>query len=137
MSFPPPVSLTGTSSASLGRLVKTLGVFAAVALLIFIALVSYESVEGLEQRAARVAYTHEVKEHIAALEAEYARTRFLWRSYLLTGNAPLLAEFRSGVDGIPQRVASLRTLTIDNPRQTARITEIRSLLESDWLHSIS
>lgn len=52
------------------------------------------------------------------------------RGYLYTGNPKYLAPFNLAVAQIGARIDSLAQLTIDNPRQQARIPVLRSLAQS-------
>ncbi|HEV2276449.1 MAG TPA: CHASE3 domain-containing protein [Acidobacteriaceae bacterium] len=56
-------------------------------------------------------------------DAETAELR-----YLLSGDESYVASYRSAISRIPQGLATLRTLTSDNPSQQRRITDLQPLL---------
>jgi signal transduction histidine kinase len=53
------------------------------------------------------------------------------RGYLLTGDAGFLAPFRSGAAAVGPRLASLRQLTADNPRQQRRLDALEPLARAE------
>jgi len=53
------------------------------------------------------------------------------RGYLLTGDAGFLAPFRGGAAAVGPRLASLRQLTADNPRQQRRLDALEPLARAE------
>ncbi len=61
---------------------------------------------------------------IAARDAEGAK-----RSYLLTGTAEEQESFNAAMAAVPEKLASLRKQTMDNPAQQARVDRLAQLLD--------
>lgn len=96
-----------------------------------IGALAYWSAAQFDERADSVEHTKRVRLEIEALQARYSRTRFHWRSYLITGDAAAHAAFEDAAKALPRQVSGLRDLLQDNPDQQQRLARIGALLESD------
>ena len=105
-----------------------IGAFLAVIILIANVTVTYHNTGVLYLSSVAVAHTHDV---LLALEdvlslAKDAETG--QRGYIITGEESYLEPYNTAVDAINSQTNVVAALTSGNPRQQARITELRSRL---------
>ncbi|MES2163307.1 MAG: CHASE3 domain-containing protein [Pseudomonadota bacterium] len=98
--------------------------------LIAIGVAAYWSIYVLIATASSVNHTQKVLEHVSALLNEVTEAEAGQRGYLLTGDPGHLEPVESAVAGLPAAMAELRSLTIDNPDQQARIGQADALAAS-------
>lgn len=96
-----------------------------------IGALAYWSAAQFDERADSVEHTKRVRLEIASLQAGYSRTRFDWRSYLITGDPAAGAAFEEATRALLQQLRSLGDLIHDHPDQQRRLARIGQLLESD------
>jgi len=94
-----------------------LAVFAICA----IAFLSYRSLGWRAQGVRMVAHTLEVSRDLDGLLSTYKDAETGQRGYLLTGATRYLEPYEAAVGAIAERLARLRQMTSDNPRQLERL----------------
>ncbi len=134
--------MSDSGNLSLGRVSIPMGADAErVARLALVALslallgaiggLAYWSAAQFDERADWVEHTKRVRLEIAALQADYSRTRYHWRSYLITGEAAAHAAFEDAAQALPRQIRGLGDLLNDSPAQQQRLARIGELLETD------
>ena len=99
----------------------TAGFVVAVVLTIFVGFMSWRAARQAEQEAHWVAHTYEVMEAIQHTSSDVVRAATTARAFALSGQEPLLAEYRTVHNAIYWDEEALRHLTADNPGQQRRI----------------
>ena len=113
----------------LGLEQKIIGAFAlALALLAGISVVSFRSVDEINEGTAWVNHTQDVLTGLANLLAAMNDAESSVQRYLLTGDEALVEAFHSAVALRDAQVRQLRQLTLDNPRQQQRLDALAPLL---------
>lgn len=79
--------------------------------------------------AAQVAHTNEVIAGVDAVEARLRDAEAAHRGYLLTGNVDLLAQYQVSRQQLAPLLERLAALVSDNPVQSRRIVELKSLAD--------
>ena len=100
-----------------------------LAVLGLVALTSIFATQRLIHDANWVSHTHEVRTVLRTLDAEVREAKSDVRSFLITGDSSYLTRYRIGLDSAETALASLKSLTSDNPEQQARLRELRQLLD--------
>ena len=75
-----------------------------------------------------VAHTHQVLEASERVMTDLSQAEAGQRGYLVTGRESYLEPYQSGLARLPRDTAELRRLTLDNPRQQARLDVLRPLI---------
>jgi PAS domain S-box-containing protein len=105
--------------------------FAVMALLLM-GTVSYRSIAVSEDSDGWVLHTHEVLGDLNALLLSMAGVQSSSRGFVLTGgDESYLISFADSVSNARQEEASVRSLTVDNPRQQARLPRLESLVAEE------
>lgn len=114
-----------------------LGLGFGIVLVIFVVIgsVSYRSVTGLVAAADWVDHTHEVISEMVKMREAMREMDTGQRTFMLTGDENLLVSWRSAQDSLRKAAQQLRTLTVDNPRQQARLDRLAPLVEQRIAHS--
>lgn len=116
--------------ATRSRRFVELGAFGfAVALLVFVEILSQRSSAALVETAASVEHTHRVIERLgalllAAVDAETGR-----RGYALTGDEAQLGPYRDAASRTEALTAEVRSHTSDNGEQQRRLDALQPLLK--------
>jgi PAS domain S-box-containing protein len=97
------------------------GFFVAILLTAFLGYSGWRSARRAEEDDYRVSHTHEVMETIQRTTRHVIVAETSARAFALTGQEPLLANYRSTRQKIIQDEAELRSLTADNLSQQQRI----------------
>ncbi|MEO8937402.1 MAG: response regulator [Burkholderiaceae bacterium] len=110
---------------------RTVGglVIAAIVVTVSAAL-AYRSMLGSQATEESVAHTLEVLARVQTLLDHMKDAESGQRGYLLTGTENYLARYTTAQTTAPGELASLRSVTADNPRQAARIAALEPLVES-------
>src|SRR5580704_8083290 len=103
----------------------TAGFVVAVVLTILVGLMSWRAARQAEQEARWVAHTYEVMEAIQRTSSDVIRAATTARAFALSGQEPLLAEYRTVHNTIYWDEGALRHLTLDNLSQQRRIDGLR------------
>ncbi len=107
---------------------RTQAGFAISVLAIFaIGFLSYRSIAWRAEGMRLVAHTLEVTRELDGLLSTYKDAETGQRGYLLTGESRYLAPYDAAVTSIDGKVARLRELIADNPRQLERGGRPRAL----------
>jgi PAS domain S-box-containing protein len=106
------------------------GIFALLAA----AGISYNFTNQLQESAFWVSHTQEVLKEIGGITAGVASIGSSQRSYINTGDGRLLEQEAGIKDALHNKIATLRKLTADNPRQQPRLDQLDPLIVQriDW-----
>jgi PAS domain S-box-containing protein len=99
----------------------TVGFIVAVLLTIFIGVSSWRGARRAEQDAYWVSHTHEVMQTIQRTSRHVIEAETSARAFALTGQDPLLSNYRKARVSILEDENALRHLTADNPSQQRRL----------------
>jgi two-component system, NarL family, sensor histidine kinase EvgS len=107
-----------------------LGGFAiATAILIFVGWQSYRSTTKFVEAAQWREHTYNVLNSLDETVGRLADAETGQRGYLLTGDDAYLEPYRAAIKTTDQIVASLKSLTFDNPNQQNRIQVLEPLVD--------
>jgi PAS domain S-box-containing protein len=104
-----------------------------IAVLIVDAGLSYKNTRHLHGAAQMVAHTTAVMESLEEIVSTAKEAESNQRGYLITGDSSYQMPFTVAMGTISQKVARARTLTVDNPRQQARFTELEKHIRDKFL----
>ncbi|MGD9762150.1 MAG: PAS domain S-box protein [Candidatus Binatia bacterium] len=105
----------------------TFGLAVGALALIAVAVASQRSTTSLVATAKWVAQSHGVLEHLAATQGALNSAESALRAYVITGNEVDRGEFAAGEQHVLAKIAGLRELTHDDPRQRARCNTVAEL----------
>jgi PAS domain S-box-containing protein len=105
------------------------GFVTGIAMLLGAAGVAYHFTLQLQESAAWVSHTQEVLKEIGGITAGVASIGSSQPSYINTGDSHFLEQETGIKDALHQKVAALRKLTADNPRQKPRLDQLDPLLD--------
>jgi len=100
-----------------------------VVALVVIAVAGFRSATSLIATDEWVAHTHLVRHQLAELLVQLVDAETGERGFILTEKDEFLEPYRAAVAGIDRTFADLRKSTHDNALQTARIDEMRPVIE--------
>lgn len=89
---------------------------------------TYRSIRLALDNSRRVAHTQEVISTAEACLSLLKDAETGNRGYIITGLEPYLEPYQAARAGLPQRLATLRSLIVDNPSQQQRLAEIEPLI---------
>ena len=98
--------------------------------LVVIAVTGVRSARSLVANDARVSHTYLVRHQVAELLTQMVTAESSERGFVITANDEFLGPYRAALAEVEKTFADVRQLTIDNPRQTARLDAIRPVLDS-------
>ena len=98
-------------------------------ILIVIGIISYTNTSALISDADWVTHSNEVKNEITGVLSAMQDAETGERGYDLTGQERFLDPYHRGVDSIYVRLGHLKDLVSDDKEQTARVEELKSLIE--------
>jgi diguanylate cyclase (GGDEF)-like protein len=96
--------------------------------LIGITTAVYQASTKLVENARWVAHTHDVLTHLEAAAASVTAAETELRAFLLTDRESTLVPYSAGLTETRRRLAAVRKLTVDCPRQQARIDKLEPLI---------
>jgi diguanylate cyclase (GGDEF)-like protein/PAS domain S-box-containing protein len=99
----------------------------AILTLLVLGAVSYRSIVVSEERERWVLHSHEVLENLQDLLLAIESIESNYRGFVVTGQDSFLEFYRASVLNVEQRQASVRNLTVDNPRQQRRLLALETL----------
>ena len=116
----------------------TAGFILAVLLTLFIGLSSWDSTRRAEQDAYWVSHTHEVMETIQRTTRHVIEAETSARAFALSGQEPLLTNYKTAQQSVYADEGALRHLTIDNLSQQRRLDVLDPQLRTalDFAESI-
>jgi CheY-like chemotaxis protein/CHASE3 domain sensor protein len=103
------------------------GFLVAIAAVVVIAVLSYESLRATENTAQSLAHTAEVQAQSESLLSTLKDAETGQRGYLLTGREAYLAPFLDAKHLLPGEFASLAALIGDDPGQRTRVETLKAL----------
>jgi len=101
----------------------------AGAILVFAGWESYRNTVTFSDASEWRKHTYEVLRNIDAVEAGLVDAETGQRGYLLTGEESYLEPYHTAVKDINHTIASLKSLTSDNPNQQRRIQSLEPLVD--------
>jgi methyl-accepting chemotaxis protein len=101
-----------------------------VVALVVIAVAGVRSARALVDNDEWVAHTYLVRHQIAELLTQLVTAETNQRGFVITANDEFLEPYRAALAMVDKTFADVRQLTIDNPRQTARLDAIRPVLDN-------
>jgi signal transduction histidine kinase len=108
------------------------GLALAVGVLLLTAAASFWSIRGLKVQTERVEHTYQVLQEAEAITAVLKDAQAGTRGYLLTGDTVYLRPYSMATDQLPESLARMRDLTVDNPDQRARLDSLQALVEQEF-----
>lgn len=105
--------------------------FGALALVGAMAAASWWSVRNAAETFGWVEHTHRVLYELETTLTSAVSIQSGVRGYALTGEERYLAPYESGLVRVQQSVARLKALMADDPRQTKRLVQLRSLVDEE------
>jgi methyl-accepting chemotaxis protein len=104
----------------------------ALAVLMVVGAVSYNSTSKLIDSAEWVRHTHEVLNGLDEVLSAFKDAETGQRGYVITGEARYLEPYQGARAVVDQKLRLLRELTADNPIQQQRLTAIDPLVASKF-----
>jgi PAS domain S-box-containing protein len=112
-----------------------LGFGSAFAILLAVAALSYRAMAVSTVSDQWVRHTHAVLEQLQDLSIAMETVSSSMRGFVLTGTDSYLEPYRAAVSGIAQHAATVRTLTVDNPKQGHRLSALEALASERHEHA--
>ena len=104
----------------------------ALAVLLVVGAVSYDSTTKLRSSADWVQHTHEVITGLDELMSATKDAETGERGFVITGESRFLEPFNGASDVVDQKLKQVRDLTSDNPIQQQRIQALEALIASKF-----
>jgi methyl-accepting chemotaxis protein len=104
----------------------------ALAVLMVVGAVSYNSTTKLIDSAEWVRHTHEVINGLDEVVSAFKDAETGQRGYVITGEARYLEPYQGAREVVDQKLKHLRALTADNPIQQQRLTTLEPLANSKF-----
>jgi methyl-accepting chemotaxis protein len=104
----------------------------ALAVLLVVGAVSYDSTTKLRSSADWVQHTHEVITSLNELLSATKDAETGERGFVITGESRFLEPFNGASDVVDQRLKQVRDLTSDNPIQQQRLQALEPLIASKF-----
>ena len=100
-----------------------------LALLIGIGSASYEWARRYSERQNWVTHTYQVMAELNALSASLNSASAARRGYVMSGDKSMIANLDEYAKSTAEHLANLRALSVDNPRQQQRLSQLGPLLD--------
>jgi methyl-accepting chemotaxis protein len=104
----------------------------ALAALMVVGAVSFNSTAKLIDSAEWVGHTHEVLSELDSVLSAFKDAETGQRGYIITGEARYLEPYQGALEIVDQKLKHLRELTADNPIQQQRLTALEPLVNSKF-----
>lgn len=124
-----PDDLTGGTVNQISSRITWLLFFCAIAVLLVIALVGFQSTARYTASAEWVAHTHEVQTDLSGIRSRIYAADAARLQYILGDDPDALARFRAVTQELPYAVIALQKLTEDNAAEQQRFAQLRRLLD--------
>ncbi|HEX4474309.1 MAG TPA: CHASE3 domain-containing protein, partial [Polyangiaceae bacterium] len=98
-----------------------------------VGIVAYRSIQTLTETSTSVAHAHTVLEHIVNVLSAMKDAETGQRGYVITGDEAFLEPYRPAEATIAAKMAELRQLTADNPRQMQRLDQAEPLIHGKFV----
>jgi len=105
----------------------------AILALLIVGTVSYRAIIVSNESDQWVKHTYRVLTNLNNLLASLQSIQASYRGFALTGDVSLLQSYRDSIDSAAEVEATVRDLTVDNPRQQIRIP-VLELLIAEKIH---
>ena len=102
----------------------SIGFLLAVVLLAVISVIAYRNTQTLIETDRWVVHTHEVLTTLEVTLSQLKDAETGQRGYVITGNEQYLEPYQAARRELPQRIARLRILTMDNPSQQQHLGSV-------------
>ncbi|MCB2408593.1 sensor histidine kinase [Hymenobacter lucidus] len=109
-----------------------LGFAVAAGVLLLTAVASFLSIRQLAVQTRHVEHTYRVIQEAEQLTSRVRDAESRVRGYLLTADTSYLQTYNTSQRDIEQSFERLQELTVDNPRQTARVDSMRVLVDQKF-----
>lgn len=109
-----------------------LGFVIAVGVLLLTSLISWYSIQQLAYYTRQVEHTYQVLQNTSNLRMHMRDAQSQVRGYLLLNDSSYLSGFRAALPAADAEFLILRGLTLDNPRQQARIDTLGQMLKEEY-----
>ena len=106
----------------------TLGLVAASAVLVLVAVLSYVSLLNNSADRRWVTHTYQVLEKLDAVRTNMTDAETGERGYILTGDDSFLSPYENGLSQIQRNLQELRALTLDNPNQQRALDQLAPIV---------
>jgi CHASE3 domain sensor protein len=103
---------------------------ATICIMLLSGFVLYRNVRARTAALERVSHTQDVMLQLEEVESLVKDAETGQRGYLLTGDQEYLNPYTRAQSRIEPALSRLASLTSDNPRQQARITELRGVIDA-------
>jgi PAS domain S-box-containing protein len=100
----------------------------AILVLLVVGAISYRGMLVSTESERWVRHTHEVLDNLEDLRFAMVNAQSSWRGFALTARDSFLPSYRAAMAAAAQHEANLRLLTLDNPAQQRRLTDLHALL---------
>ena len=100
----------------------------ALAILIFVGVLSYRSMVQSDEDRQWVTHTHQVLEQVDAVESDMLSAETGERGFILTGETSFLDPYNDAFAHVNGDLTKLRLLTIDNPVQQRALDRVVPLI---------
>ena len=100
------------------------------ALIVFatVAMIAYRATGQLVQSNSAAAHSYQVRQTLTGVLSALTDSETGQRGFVLTGREEYLDPYRSGTRSVEQLIQELRTLTVDNSNQQARINSLQPVV---------
>jgi PAS domain S-box-containing protein len=105
----------------------------ALAILLGVAAVSYQSSNAAEAALARVKHTGEVLEQIVRMNADYVRAATARRTYIVAGDRSQLGDVARLDAQVRRALSVIRELVSDNPSQQLRLDALARTIDERFV----
>ncbi|MCP4392156.1 MAG: methyl-accepting chemotaxis protein [Gammaproteobacteria bacterium] len=113
-----------------------LGIGIPVLMLSALGVVSYTSIDSINDTYNQVDHTHKVIREANAIIASAVDMETGMRGFLLAGKDGFLAPYKSGKTAFDEQIAALQETVSDNPPQVERLKEVKNTLEA-WQNNVT
>ncbi len=108
-----------------------IGVLSPMVLLLVLGGVAMYNINSITRTNERVEHTHEVLSDAANIVGSAVDMETGMRGFLLAGKDEFLEPYRNGEKATYEGIAELQNEVSDNPKQVARLDEVRTVLK-EW-----
>jgi CHASE3 domain sensor protein len=102
----------------------------AILIMLIVGTISYRVVVLSNESDRLVRHTHEVLENLANLRAGMERLESGARGFILLGKELYVDSYHAGIASATEHIATLRSLTQDNPKQQPRLNDLEAQIAS-------
>ncbi|WP_395744846.1 response regulator [Prosthecobacter sp.] len=120
---------SGSRSSVSARLLPTAGLLAALAFFIGTAAITSLNIRTLRSLTGKVSHTHEVIIGLEDILSTLKDAETGQRGFLLTGDERYLAPYETALARIDERLASMHSLTADNPLHQELMPMIKNQMD--------